>query len=109
MPSFVSDFTDLMSTSVGVKARASYNNYGEASYSTSTTTVECRWVESPVQIRDANGNTVEARGMLWLASTGTITPEHRITLPDGTSPPILRVDRLFDENGVSHHKCWVGY
>lgn len=55
-------------------------------------------------IRDATGSEVVARTTVYVyTTTGAITVEDRITLPDGTTPAILDVRVFADENGT-HHK-----
>ena len=50
-------------------------------------------------IRNAQGQEVVSGAQTYLATTDPISVLDRITLPDGTSPLLLRVDRLADYQG----------
>ena len=107
---FSSDFDDVMTQTVTVKTLASRNSDGSAAYSTATSTFAARVVNTNRQIRDASGNVVMGQYDVWIASTGTIAANSKITLPDGTAPPILLVHAYPDENGSHYHnKVTFGY
>ena len=86
-----------------VATRASLSGYGVPAFSASASTYNCRWVEKRGTVRGPNGETIPQRGILWVMSTAVIAPTSKITLPDGTAPPILEVDAFPDEVGRVHH------
>lgn len=113
--SFESAFLELMPSTVTISTRSSHNSYGEASYG-SGTSYRARVVAQTGFVRAAGGfglsghfETVEVRTVVWIASTGVITTDDRITLPDGTTPPIVAVERYPDEDGTHHHKLMLGW
>ena len=108
--SFSTQFLSMMNSTVTVSTRASHNSYGEATYSTSSATYRARIVEKPGFIREAAGETIQFSHTLWIRSTGSvsITATDRITLPDGTKPPIVAVERYPDDEGEHHVKVMLG-
>lgn len=108
---FDSDFLEMMPHTVVVSTRTGHSAYGTAAYSTSGSTYRARVVTKPGFVRTSQGETVEARTVAWIASTGTITVDDKVTLPDGTSPPLALVERYADEDGNNHCKVtfrWTG-
>lgn len=87
---------------------------GVATFSTAESTAAARVVHKPEQVRVDEQTVVEAKAVAWVASTGTITREHRVRIPaasgSGTeSPPVLAVERYPDEDGTHHHKIMFGW
>lgn len=105
------DFDELMTgQTVTIAARASYSSYGVPAFSTSATTYKCRWVEKRGTVRDSQGAEQPQRGILWVMSTAVVSPDAKVTLPDGTTPPVLSVEAFSDEGGRFHHlKLALGY
>lgn len=99
-----------MDSTVSVSTRSSHSFYGEPSYSTVTTDYRARIVEKPGFFRSPEGEDIGYSHTLWVASTGSvsITVTDRITLPDGSSPPVVAVERLPDEEGEHHVKVLMG-
>lgn len=108
---FSTQLLTMMTSTVTVSTRSSHNNYGEASYSTSSVSYRARIVEKPGFTRAANGEEVGYSHTLWVRSTGSvsITVTDKITLPDGTAPPVVAVERLPDESGPNHCKVHLGH
>ena len=101
-------FLALMPHTVTISTRSSHNNYGEASYGTGVT-YRARVVNRSGWVRNMAGEKVEVRTVVWMASTGTIDTSDRITLPDNTTPPIVKVARFPDGDGTHHHQLWLGW
>jgi hypothetical protein len=55
-----------------------------------------------------DGSVVAVTHVAWIASTGTIHPHDRITLPDGREPRIVSIAAPTDEDGVHHHRVEFG-
>ena len=102
------EFLALMPSTVTISTRSSHNNYGEPSFGGGTT-YRARIVNKAGFVRAADGETVEVTTVCWVASTGTIDISDRITLPDGTTPQILMVERFPDQDGTHHHKLSLGH
>jgi hypothetical protein len=103
------DFLDLMPHSVVVSTRASHSAYGTAVYSTSGSTYRARVLTKPGFVRSAQGENVAFHTVVWVASTGSIDISSRLTLPDGTTPPIVAMERVPDEDGTYHSKIMCGF
>jgi hypothetical protein len=98
----IAQFTDL----VQHRPLASRDSYGQPSYG-SPTTYQARVVPSAAKITTANGSEVVARTVIYLATTDLIDPSDQLTLPDLSTPGILRVDRYPDLR-MPHTKIYVG-
>lgn len=99
---FEAAFLGLMNSTVTVSTRASHNNYGEPSYG-SGSTYRARINAKTGFVRTAEGETIEFNTVVWVASTKAFTADDKITLPDGSAPQVLAVERPFDEDGTQHH------
>lgn len=97
-----------MPSTVSISTRASHNSYGEPSFG-SATNYRARVVNKSGFVRSPSGENVEVRTVCWVASTGTIDISDRITLPDGTTPQIVMVERFPDQDGTHHHKLSLGH
>lgn len=96
--------SDLMVETITITGATSIDSYGKHSYAAPTSVSHCRVQTGAHKITDMNGQEIVAAGKVYIASTPTITPESKITLPDGTTPRVLIVDTFSDERG-SHHTC----
>lgn len=107
---FESDFLELMNDTVVVSHRSAHSNYGVQTFSTLSSTYRARVVEAVGEHRDALGQNVKVTAIAWIASTGdnTIRDDDKVTLPNGTSPPILRISAYPDEVGLHHYKVLFG-
>lgn len=101
-------FLTMMPSTVQIAGRSAHSNYGEPTYG-SNTSYRARIVDKPRFVRVDDSHTLAIQTEVWLASTGgTITVDDRITLPDGTTPPIAQVRRYGDSQGPHHVKLLLG-
>lgn len=84
-----------------------YDQYGQPIPGPATA-YRARVVYRSRLVRNVNGDTVAARGSCWLANGPVVSVTDTITLPDGSTPPILAVDGLSDETGVRFVKVFFG-
>lgn len=106
---FDPEFLELMPSTVSISTRTAHNNYGEATYSTVVTKYRARVVAAPRFVRTASQEVVEIATEVWVASTKAIDTKAKITLPDGTTPPIVTADTYPDQFGNHHVKLGLGY
>ena len=106
----ISEWEDLMPATVTYEAVQTRNDYGKPTvYSTAVTykarvSYKLRRVISRVNNQDAVSNT-----QLWVNAVITgLSPDDRITLPDGSTPRILNWDTPQDEDGDHHTKIYFG-
>ena len=94
-------FLDLMPSSVTVEPFLSSNTFGQASYGPAKT-YRAHISNKSVLVRGPEGETIVARGQVWLATSDDIGSKDRVTLPGtGGIIIILNVDAGQDETGVN--------
>jgi hypothetical protein len=99
-----SDLLELMSDSVTIYAHSSVDAYGKRTASGSGTTYDCRVIYKNQLMKDNNGREVLSMGRVIVPNAlSGITTNAKITLPDGTNPPIISISRLTDETSSNHH------
>jgi hypothetical protein len=87
-----------MPHSVTLAARSSVDGYGKPTYGAGTA-YQCHIERKTRVVRGIDGQERVSGCAVYLSETAGITPLYRITLPDGTQPTILAVDRFADRNG----------
>ena len=104
----ISDWSDLMNQTVSHAEFAGRSEYGVPTYGSSVE-YSARVVYKQKFIRKADGSEVLSQGQVWLQSNVVATVEDEITLPDGSTPPILAIERFSDETTDFHHtKIYFG-
>lgn len=106
--SFEDDFLDLMPHSVVVNAYASINGYGSPTYSTVGSTYTARVTYKQKMVRSFDGTEKVSMANAVLNCTGTINPDDKITLPDGTVRPIVNINTISDTGGQHHVSVFFG-
>lgn len=99
----------FMTQTITVYPRTGHNSYGEATFGSTGVTYQCRIAGTPRWVRNQNAEIVEITDVVWVGSTGTITEQDRIELADGSTPPVIRVEKFPDQNGHHHTKITFGY
>lgn len=102
-------FLPMLGSTVTVFTHVAANNYGEPTYSTTGVKYRARIVTAPTYNRLVGREDINVHSQIWIASTGNITVDDKIVLPDGTFRPILSIRRYPDLLGVHHHKVALGY
>lgn len=105
---FDPDLLELLPHTVQIASPTGYSVYGTASFG-SPSTYQARLIVKPGAIRTMQGEVVESRTVAWVASTRTFTVADRITLPDGTTPPIVLIEQYPDEDGSYYSKLILGW
>jgi hypothetical protein len=100
-----SAFLTIMTSTLTVTrlTGVSTDGYGRPAYSTSALKRRCRVTEKQTLVRTFDGTQELARTVCWVRSTSSFSPSDKITLPDGSTPPLLSLDEYKDENGLPHH------
>jgi hypothetical protein len=80
--------------------------YGAPTYAAPVTLpARVQWVTR--RITTATGEERTARAQIFFDSTATIGLRDRLTLPDGTTPPLQAVGAVYDElGGLSHWEIY---
>lgn len=102
---FVDDLSDLMTDVAIWYPLTGRDDFGAPTYGDGTE-YAARLVRRHKLVRDAEGDEIVSTAQLWLQGAPAISPDDRVTLSDGTSPPIAAVERYQDETGASHTKVF---
>lgn len=105
--SFDSDFLELMVDEVQLQPSTGHDVHGAATHGAATTW-RCRVVYKDRIYRTITGDTVASFASVIFAGSPAVGTSDKITLPDGTSPPILLAKRFSDENGAHHTEVALG-
>ena len=103
----ISDWADLMKERVTIAPFVSRDSYGVPTYG-SGVSYKCRIGHSSKWVRKSDGSIVVASAAVWIEGSPEITPQAKLTLPNGSTPPIISVDRFFDDRGAHHVKIYLG-
>lgn len=104
----ISDFLELMPSTVSLRSATGSDEYGNPTLG-SIQTFRARVVYRLKRISTRTGATdVLSHGEVWLAGNPTLTERDEITLPDGTKPIILNWEQFPDEAGEHHTKVYFG-
>lgn len=108
------DYFTLMPETITWSTAGTLSSYGVPTWSTASgRSMAARVIRKHDEVRDKTGAVREAQGTVWCASStgSSFTPsaDDRLTLSDGSSPPVLSVETIPDETGTHHHKVRFGY
>lgn len=91
----------LLTQTVTFEPFVSRTDYGKESYG-APVSYPARVTEQLVLVRQPDGSEKLARHKVRLDGDAVIEARGRLTLPDGSQPPILSVDRAPDETGGTY-------
>lgn len=97
----LSDFLDCMPSTITREPFVDDDKYGERSFGAGVA-VQCRIQEREERVVIQSGEEVLARGRVYLGVITGASTKDKITLPDGTTPEILAVRKVDDEDGPHH-------
>lgn len=88
----------LLNQTVTVAARTARDVYGEATWAAAST-YPARVSPRVPLVQDVENDSTPISGMIHMDGDVPITTENQITMPDGSTPTIIRVDKFTDEDG----------
>jgi hypothetical protein len=91
-----------MIDTITVAAVSTKDEYGKRTWGSPTSITQCRVQSGNHKVVDTVGQEKVAVGRVYVPGSPTITLNDKVTLPDGSTPPLLAVDSYKDERG-SHH------
>ncbi len=97
----ISDWADCMPTTVTLAPNTGLDKYGQRLFGAGVDVLS-RVQEHVERVTIPSGEEVLARGRVYLAEITGVTPAYMIILPDGTTPEILTVRNVNDEDGPHH-------
>jgi len=106
----ISDWQDMMPSTVTLEAVSARDDYGKpSSYAAAETYLAHVQYKAMKVTSRVTGADVVASGAVWLNEVVTsLSVDDRLTLPDGSTPPIQSWDIGYDENGPHHTKIYFG-
>jgi hypothetical protein len=91
-------FSSMMPSSVTITSVSATDAYGKRTFA-GATTIQCRIQKSKRLINSADGKQIPEEGRVYCYGTSSATVNDRLTLPDGSTAPILSVETRNDEVG----------
>ena len=88
----------LASDIVQIEKRTGIDGYGQPIYAAAQD-FKCRVVKRPKKVVSSTGEEKVSNTSVYFFETIGAGPEDRVTLPDGTQPPILTVESSPDRTG----------
>jgi hypothetical protein len=101
-------FLELMPQTITVSTVATLGVGGAPTFSTAATSYRARVVNVNRFVADTRGNSAAVAYEAWIASTGILAKDSKYTLPDGSTPPVVRVEVPPDQDGHHHVKILFG-
>ncbi|MBC7340955.1 MAG: hypothetical protein H5U02_00615 [Clostridia bacterium] len=96
------DFLAWLKETVLVEKFSGRDKYARPSYA-APVSYPCRIQRKVKLVRDAQGAEVVSTCQIYLDGGADVGVEDRITLPDGSRPPIVNVAVAKDEKGMPHY------
>jgi len=95
--------TKYANQSLVVQAFSTFDQYGNPSWATTTaaSTYDALIVQKVTPIRDRNGVQVVSNTQIYLSGNTTIDIEDKLTLPDGSQPLIIAVQKYPNFGGTT--------
>jgi hypothetical protein len=97
--SFEYQFKDWRKENVTIAPFSSFSSHGTPTYSTGVVTA-CYMTYEKKLITDSDGQQALTSSQVFIIGTSARTVLDKITLPDGSTPRIQRVDPFYNEKGV---------
>lgn len=103
----VSDWSDLMPSTVSYRSLSGRDEYGNATLNASVS-YKCRYTQTSRRVTSrVTGDDVISSSVIWLDGVLTnINVDDQFTLPDGAVPQILDWLTVSDEKGPHHTKIY---
>lgn len=106
----IADWQDVMPHTVTYEAVSGRDDYGAPTYATAVTYAHSRVQYSQKRVAsNVTGHDTLSFCQCWIPAALTgLSPDDRITLPDGSSPKIVGWEIRVDEAGNHHTKVAFG-
>ena len=101
-------FNSLMTDTVVIEPATGRDLYGEPLYGAPVSYL-ARVLYRSRAVRSTVADVSAARGVVWIAGQPAVSLDARVTLPDGSKPPILMIEAPTDQVGVHHTKLTFGW
>lgn len=101
-------FRNMLVQTITVSTVATLGVGGAPTFSTAQTSYRARVVNVNKFVHDMRGQGASVAYEVWVDSTGILSPGSKYTLPDGATPPVVRIDVYPDQRGNYHNKIMFG-
>lgn len=105
MTDFIDEFSDCFPDTATWKALSTRDEFGAPTFGAGTS-YSGRLVRRHKMVRDAAGEEVLSTAHFWFQGAPAIDPDDEVTLSDGTTPPIVAIERVPDEDGACYTKVY---
>lgn len=99
MTTFLEEFGDMLHDTITYEPYTGRDPIGGGPSYGSPIEVKCRWVRKMRYVANKDGATIMSSSFVRTPPFGEFDVQSRITLPDGSTPPILSFETSPDENG----------
>lgn len=98
------NFLEMMPDTVIFNATTATDKYGKKTFGGGNISVRARLIDDVVLVKNAEGQDIVSAGRAILAGDySTLTLGHKITLPNGSTPVIVKIDNKNDTSATTHH------
>lgn len=102
------ELLDLMAETITIEPVASRDDFNKPTYGAAVS-YRCHISESSEQVVTVDGRQFVNATVIWAAPHAvsgfpSVSPDCRVTLPDGSQPPIRSFAIVHDEEGANHMK-----
>ena len=102
------EFYQLLTQTITVSTLATVGVGGAPTFSTSSASYRARVVNTNKFVSDGRGSGAAVAYEAWIASTSILAANSKYTLPDGATPPVVRISSPPDERGNHHVHIMFG-
>lgn len=99
---FADLFVDMMPATVTVYRRTGQDTYGAATYGAALGPFQARVNNVQRNVIGPDGQMVVARGRAWVDTVVVFGVNDKVVLDDGSTPVLLNVNQVPDENGPAY-------
>jgi hypothetical protein len=99
---FSVDFADWRKESItyyAIDPSTPYDAHGKPNYQGGVSTA-CYIMMQPKLIRDQTGAQVVSSAQIYLVGSSSYSTRDKYQLPDGKTPPVMRIDDYYNDKGV---------
>lgn len=101
-------FLALMPSVLKVYKRASVDQYGRPTFSSTPDEYRCRVMDEDRLTRTVENTDAVVAGKVIIFGVADVTLDDKVELPDGSEPVLIAVDQSTDEDGAHHTTISVG-
>lgn len=103
--SFLTEFSDLLLDTVSLAPLTGTDDYSVPQYG-APVDYACRIVFKNRLVRTRDGSQVVSSHHLWLTYVEAAAPTWQLTMPDGSTPTILSIEK-FKDTSAHHMKIYL--